>query len=92
MQLERVNDALSFLKRPRVTSFPLQITTLNGIYDLPVWANLKRHFSELEQRNDLEDPILYNPVFKLPSLEQLDRLYYHTIYESVRIQKCTHPR
>ena len=83
MHLERLNDALAFLQQPRATDLPLQFSTLRDIRNLPIWANAKRHRAGLEQKNDLDDPVLFNLVFKLPSLPQLDRLYYHTIYESV---------
>ena len=80
MHLERLNDALAFLKRPRVQELPLQISSLKSVFELPIWSRTKFHRAELES---LEDSVCYNPAFKLPSLEQLSRLYYHTIYESV---------
>lgn len=79
MQLERINAALRYLKRPRVDHFPLQLSQLGDLLKYPVWvANSKGTLLK-----NLDEPILFNPAFKLPTLQQLNLLYHHTIYESV---------
>lgn len=79
MQLERINAALRYLKRPRVDHFPLQLSQLGDLFKYPVWATN----SKGTLLKNLDEPILFNPAFKLPTLQQLNLLYHHTIYESV---------
>ncbi len=83
MHLERVNEVLTFFKKPRIQTLPLQFSTFKSLFQLPIWS--RGRVEPESQGNFFEDSIFYNPVFKLPNLEQLSRLYYHTIYESVKV-------